>query len=139
MIRGKCLRPAATLAVVLLAMACSTSIPVPPAPTSGATSTTAAAPSGPATAEPATPGTVPPADTGAPPETIPPGSPAPSVPPSAQAGLLLTEVRFLPLPGDPAFVEISNTSSTLIDVSGASLRIGANDLPLSGQAQQLAA
>lgn len=52
--------------------------------------------------------------------------------------MLLTEVRFAPVAGDPAFVEISNTSSTAIDMTGATLRLGAKDLALGGVAQPLA-
>lgn len=52
--------------------------------------------------------------------------------------MLLTEVRFAPVAGDPAFVEISNTSSTAIDMTGATLRLGAQDLALGGVAQPLA-
>ena len=51
-------------------------------------------------------------------------------PPSAQTGLLLSEVRFAPIAGDAAFVEISNGTSAPIDAAGAKLRVDATDVPL---------
>lgn len=48
------------------------------------------------------------------------------------AGLLLTEVRFAPVAGDAAFVEISNGSSTAIDAAAARLGVDGKDFPIGG-------
>ncbi|MDP9467187.1 MAG: C39 family peptidase [Chloroflexota bacterium] len=52
--------------------------------------------------------------------------------------IILTEVRFAPLAGDPAFVEISNPSSVAVEMGGVTLRLGATDLVLEGLAGPLA-
>jgi hypothetical protein len=51
--------------------------------------------------------------------------------PSPQAGLLLSEVRFTPVAGDAAFVEIVNIGSAPIDIAGVRLRVGTRDFPIS--------
>lgn len=62
--------------------------------------------------------------------TTTPGSPAPGGEGSGQEGLLLTEVGLAPVAGDPAFVEITNTTSAPIDMTGSTLNLGQNGLPL---------
>jgi len=91
------------LATLLLAMACTS--PAPPL----------LAPTG-----------VPAADI----SQAPAGTPAPGSPPG-QAGLRLTEVRFAPAPGEPAFVEVANTGAGPVDVAGATLRLTDRDLQLA--------
>jgi hypothetical protein len=61
---------------------------------------------------------------------VPTATPTPSTP-SPLLGLLLNEVRFAPAAGDAAFVEISNSTSTQIDATGARLRVDGKDFPLS--------
>ena len=51
--------------------------------------------------------------------------------PSPQAGLLLTEVRFAPILGDAAFVEITNVATAPIDVAVVHLRVGGQDFPIA--------
>jgi hypothetical protein len=63
---------------------------------------------------------------------------SPTNPPSLQQGLLLTEVLFAPVEGEPGFVEISNAGSAAIDTAGAILRLGVMDLSLGGLAEPLA-
>ncbi len=68
-----------------------------------------------------------------------PGSPEASGPPSSvQAGLLLSEVLFAPTGGDPAFVEIANTSASSQGLADATLRFSEGELPL-GDAPDLPA
>jgi hypothetical protein len=84
-------------------------------------------------------GPVPPSPSG---EASAPGSPDASAPPSSgQAGLLLSEVLFAPSGGDPAFVEIANTSASSQGLADATLRLSdgvfqladAADLPADGR------
>ncbi len=51
--------------------------------------------------------------------------------PSPQAGLLLTEIRFVPIAGDATFVEISNSTPAGIDAAGVRLRIGGRDFAIA--------
>lgn len=60
------------------------------------------------------------------------------MPTTASSPLLLTEVRFAPLAGDVAFVEISNASSAAVDMEGIILRLGPKDLALDGLAEPFA-
>lgn len=48
--------------------------------------------------------------------------------PDAGSGLLLAEVRFAPLPGDPPFVEILNAGSAAVGVAGLTLEIDGDSL-----------
>ena len=52
--------------------------------------------------------------------------------------MLLTEVRFAPLAGDHAFVEISNLGSTAVDLAGAVLRVDSKGVDFDGLAEPLA-
>jgi hypothetical protein len=54
------------------------------------------------------------------------------LPQSQPAGLVLNEVRFAPVAGEAAFVEVANAGSSPVDLAGVVLRIGRADLPLGG-------
>lgn len=109
---------AALFTAVSVVASCAADPPPPPSADPAETS----APIGPSTP----PGTI--APIGSPGSTDPstPRSPDPASPPvdlSPQAGLLLSEVRFAPVPGDAAFVEIANRSASAVDLHGASLSL----------------
>lgn len=108
-------RPIALLAVALVVVACSPTPTPSPAPPSSAAIDGTSAPTASVIATPAS-----------------------SESPSAQPGLLLTEVLFAPVPGDPPFVEISNAGPAAVDVAGTKLRLGAKELGLGSSAQPLA-
>ena len=51
-------------------------------------------------------------------------------PPSTAAGLVLAEVRFDPLPGDPPFIEIANAGSAVVTLAGLALELDGQPLAL---------
>ncbi len=107
---GRYGKPARALAILLVAVACTTPVP----PSISPTGNTSQAPG--STAQAPGSSTAPPAATGQ---------------PSGQAGLRLNEVRFAPAAGEPAFVEIANTSGGQLDVAATTLRLAGSDLPLA--------
>lgn len=101
---------AAALAIVLVA-GCETAPPPPPDGNASSTS-----PSGQPTA--------------------PVASGPPAGPPSTAAGLVLAEVRFDPLPGDPPFIEIANVGSVPVLLAGLALAL--DGMPLALQPAEAA-
>ncbi len=65
-----------------------------------------------------------------------PGGPTST--PGLGFGLLLSEVRFAPAPGDPQFVEITNAGADAVATSGLALDVGVTSLTLAAMEDSLA-